>query len=40
MMKLYLQMVETRLENIPEMSLSDIKFVFGVGGEDHKNSSS
>ena len=27
-------------ENIPEMSLSDIKFVFGVGGEDKKNSSS
>ena len=23
-------------ENIPEMSLSDIKFVFGVGGEDKK----
>lgn len=27
-------------ENIPEMSLSDIKFVFGVGGEGKKNSSS
>ena len=27
-------------ENIPEMSVSGIEFVFGVGGEDKKNSSS
>jgi len=27
-------------ENIPEMSVADVKFVFGVGGEDKKNSSS
>lgn len=27
-------------ENIPEMSIEDIDFVFGVGGEDKKNSSS
>jgi cytidyltransferase-like protein len=26
--------------NIPEMSVKDVKFVFGVGGEDKKNSSS
>lgn len=26
--------------NIPEMSVKDIEFVFGVGGEDKKNSSS
>jgi len=24
-------------ENIPEMSVADVKFVFGVGGEDKKN---
>jgi len=27
-------------ENIPEMSESDVEFVFGVGGEDKKNSRS
>ena len=27
-------------ENIPEMLLTDVEFVFGVGGEDKKNSSS
>jgi cytidyltransferase-like protein len=27
-------------ENIPEMSASDVEFVFGVGGTDKKNSSS
>ena len=27
-------------QNIPEMALSDVEFVFGVGGEDKKNSSS
>jgi cytidyltransferase-like protein len=27
-------------ENIPEMIFDDVKFVFGVGGEDKKNSSS
>ena len=27
-------------ENIPEMSVPDVQFVFGVGGEDKKNSSS
>ena len=27
-------------ENIPEMSLDGIKFIFGVGGDDKKNSSS
>ena len=27
-------------ENIPEMSIKDVEFVFGVGGEDKKNSSS
>ena len=27
-------------ENIPEMSIDDIEFVFGVGGEDKLNSSS
>jgi cytidyltransferase-like protein len=27
-------------ENIPEMSETDVEFVFGVGGEDKKNSSS
>jgi hypothetical protein len=27
-------------ENIPEMSVKDVEFVFGVGGEDKKNSSS
>jgi cytidyltransferase-like protein len=27
-------------ENIPEMSVSDIEFLFGVGGNDKKNSSS
>lgn len=27
-------------ENIPEMNVSDVSFVFGVGGEDKKNSSS
>jgi cytidyltransferase-like protein len=27
-------------ENIPEMSVSGVEFVFGVGGEDKKNSSS
>jgi mannose-6-phosphate isomerase-like protein (cupin superfamily) len=27
-------------ENIPEMSESDVEFVFGVGGTDKKNSSS
>ena len=27
-------------ENIPEMSIDNIKFVFGIGGDDKKNSSS
>jgi len=27
-------------DNIPEMKFDDVKFVFGVGGEDKKNSSS
>lgn len=27
-------------ENIPEMSVTDVNFMFGVGGEDKKNSSS
>ena len=27
-------------ENIPEMSVPDVEFVFGVGGQDKKNSSS
>ena len=27
-------------ENIPEMKVDDCEFVFGVGGEDKKNSSS
>ena len=27
-------------DNIPEMAVSDVEFVFGVGGEDKKNSSS
>ena len=27
-------------ENIPEMKISEISFVFGIGGEDKKNSSS
>ena len=27
-------------ENIPEMILTDVEFVFGIGGEDKKNSSS
>jgi D-beta-D-heptose 7-phosphate kinase/D-beta-D-heptose 1-phosphate adenosyltransferase len=27
-------------ENIPEMSVAGVEFVFGVGGEDKKNSSS
>ena len=27
-------------ENIPEMKVSDVSFVFGIGGEDKKNSSS
>jgi len=27
-------------KNIPEMSANDVKFVFGVGGDDKKNSSS
>lgn len=27
-------------ENIPEMKVKDIEFIFGVGGEDKKNSSS
>jgi len=27
-------------QNIPEMALKDVEFVFGVGGEDKKNSSS
>jgi D-beta-D-heptose 7-phosphate kinase/D-beta-D-heptose 1-phosphate adenosyltransferase len=27
-------------DNIPEMVFEDVKFVFGVGGEDKKNSSS
>jgi cytidyltransferase-like protein len=31
---------DRNIENIPEMSVSDIEFLFGVGGDDKKNSSS
>ena len=40
MMKYILQMVEIEINNIPEMSVDGVKFLFGVGGEDKKNSSS
>ena len=39
--EIFLQMVVTEIKNnIPEMSVDGIRFLFVVGGDDKKNSSS